>query len=67
MNILKEIEYKKLNQMEGKKIDVLINEIIYKKESEGSKSKPVQKDDFKNWIMPEAPKGYLRAKNNDPL
>ncbi|HTQ65854.1 MAG TPA: hypothetical protein VMI12_13730 [Puia sp.] len=67
MQILKQIEYKKIKEIEGKKIDLLINDIIYKKKWEEKKNKATQKDDFKNWIMPEEPKGYIRAKKHDPL
>lgn len=35
--------------------------------NEQVEKKKFQKNDFKNWIMPEEPEGYLKAKSNDFL
>ena len=65
MNIQKQIAYKKMPGISYKKIDLLINEIIYGKQvNKDPESNP---KDFNKWIMPEEPKGYIHCKKNDPL
>ncbi len=67
MNIQKQIGYKEALKIEHKRIDLIINEIINGGKLEKKENNEVFKTDFKKWVMPEEPKGYMRTKKNDPL
>jgi hypothetical protein len=62
------IEYKRANKSSADTIDDLINKIL----STGDYScKEIADDkknkDYKKWIMPEEPKGFMKCKKHDPL
>ncbi|MBS1915340.1 MAG: hypothetical protein JST87_03625 [Bacteroidetes bacterium] len=63
----KKIIYKEPLMIEYKKIDQLLNEIIYGDEKKQKGAGAPAKNDFKKWIMPEEPKGFLKYKEHDPL
>jgi len=67
MIIQKKIGYKEALRLEHKKIDMIINEIINSAEQKENENREVVKIDFKKWVMPKEPTGYMRAKKNDPL
>jgi len=67
MSIPKKIGYKKVLQIEHKKIDEIINGIINATEQKKNENEQALKTDFKKWVMPIEPKGYIRVRKNDPL
>ncbi len=67
MNTQKQIAYKETLRLEHKKIDILINEIINNVEQKKSENRKVIAVDFKKWVMPKEPTGYIRVRKNDPL
>ena len=67
MVIPKRIIYKQPLMIEYRKIDQLLHEIIYGEDKRNSKRELPAKNEFKKWIMPEEPKGFLKYKEHDPL
>jgi hypothetical protein len=67
MVIPKMIIYKQPLMIEYKKIDRLLQEIIYGNDKHERKKETPAKNEFKKWVMPEEPKGFLKYKEHDPL
>ena len=66
MPIQKKIGYKAVPKIAYPEIDQLISDAF--KTNAPENKKPAQANsDFKKWVMPEEPKGYLHGKTNDPL
>ncbi len=68
INTSKLIEYKNANRLSTGNIDDLINKIF----SAGDYSRKETADDkikkdYKKWMMPEEPKGFIKCKKHDPL
>ncbi len=67
MIIHKQIGYREMPKLSHRKIDLLINDIMSREGERKTKRMVNDKNDFKKWIMPEEPTGYLRGRKNDPL
>jgi hypothetical protein len=67
MIIQKQIGYKEAQRIEHKEIGMMINEIINDIRPKNKENKESGKGEFKKWVMPEEPKGYIHTKKNDPL